>query len=363
MSNARSKLPVVARGLGLLIACAMAGRVQAYGADVWESLFGPSSDATGDWPRNLRVGAMVGFNLKGDFAMSGQFTVAGSDPGITGVAGQNHEYDDGYVRLDATGNYGGLTWNWGYENASQLTGQRLYFHSAQSFTATGNTGVSGDAQVGFDSAYGERLFPLWGGSLGWELGFGVLPIKIRDTQPMAASVMRVVHSFNASGIDSFPAPPYQGGYTGPSVTIDDTAAAEPGETVPAMLNGSRTIDVVLYNFRLGPTLQWELHPRLALAVSAGAAFGIASGGLEYDETLVFSDGSSAQNNGEVGETELVYGGYLAGILRYHAVKHGDLYLGLQYMPLTSATFSGDGREATLQMSGGLYFSVGLNWTF
>jgi hypothetical protein len=100
-----------------------------------------------------------------------------------------------------------------------------------------------------------------------------------------------------------------------------------------------------------------------LAVGAGAAVGIVSGGLKYDETLLFADGSTATNQGKVGNTKMVYGGYLAGTLLYHAVKHGDLYLGLQYMPLTSATISGDGREATLQMSGGLYLSVGLNWPF
>ncbi len=362
MSIVRSNHPVLACGLGFLVASALAGRVHAYDGDVWQNLFAPSSEATGDWPHNLRVGAMVGFNLKAEFAMSGQFTIAGSNPGTAG-GGQNHEYDDGYVRLDATGNNGGLTWNWGYENAGQLAGQRLYFHSTQSYSASGNARANGDAQVGFDSAYDGRLFPLWGGSFGWELGFGVMPIKIGDTQPMTASGTRIVHSFDASGIDALPTAPYQGGFTGPSVTIGDSATAEPNQSVSALLTGSRTVDVVLYNFRLGPTLQWEVHPRLALAVSAGAAFGIASGGLEYDETLVFADGSTAQNRGEVGDTELVYGGYLAGTLMYHAVKHGDLYVGMQYMPLTSASFSGGGREATLQMSGGLYFSVGLNWPF
>jgi hypothetical protein len=204
---------------------------------------------------------------------------------------------------------------------------------------------------------------LWGGHIGWEFGFGLLPTKISDNQSLAANVVRTVHSYDASGIDDFPDPPYEGPFTGPAVTIDDNAVAEPDDFVAATLAGSRTLDVMLYNFRLGPTLHWELHPRFAVAISAGGAFGIVAGDLEFDETLLLPDGSAARNQGKVGDTEFVYGGYVAGTLMYHAVKNGDIYVGFQYMPLTSATFSGGGREAELDLTGGLYFSAGINWPF
>src|SRR6478736_309433 len=53
--------------------------------------------------RHFRVGAMVGFNLKADFSMSGTFSASGNNPGAVGVSGQDHIYDDGYVRVDANG--------------------------------------------------------------------------------------------------------------------------------------------------------------------------------------------------------------------------------------------------------------------
>jgi hypothetical protein len=34
--------------------------------------------------------------------------------------GQIYNYDDGFVRLDSTGNAGDLTWNWGRDNAAQF---------------------------------------------------------------------------------------------------------------------------------------------------------------------------------------------------------------------------------------------------
>jgi hypothetical protein len=352
---------MLACGVGLLMVSATAVPAQSYNGDIWQNLFAaPGFDQ--DWPRHFRVGALVGFNFKADFSMSGPFTVSGRNPGTPGVGGQNHDYDDGYVRLDATGNSGGETWNWGYDSASQLVGNRLYYHSASSYTASDSASAGSGAQVGFDTAYGGHLFPLWGGAFGWELGFGLMPIKIKNNLSQPTTVTRIVHSFDASGVD-LPDAPYQGGFNGPSVTIGDIANAEPSEILSGTLSGSQTVDVTMYNLRLGPTLYWELHPRVGLEVSAGAAVGILSGGLKYDETLLLSDGSTAINQGKVGDTQIVYGGYVAGTLLYHAVKNGDLYVGFQYMPMSSATFSGGGREAKLDLSGGLYISAGINWPF
>ena len=363
MSRSRFHFPMLACGAGLLLASAPVGLAQSSDGEVWQNLFGPSGELEGDWPRHFRVGALVGFNFKASFAMSGPFTIAGSSPGTAGVGGQNHNYDDGYVRLDATGNSGGETWNWGYNSASQLVGNRLYFHSTDSYTASGSANVTGNAQVGFDSAYGGHLFPLWGGAFGWELGFGVLPIKVKNNLSLPTVVTRTVHSFDTFG-NILPQAPYQGGFTGPSATIGDVATAEPPEPPQqGILTGSQTVDVTMYNIRLGPTLHWEFASRFAVEVSAGASVGILAGGLKYDETVVLPGGSAATNQGEVGDTQLVYGGYLAGTLMYHAVKNGDFYVGFQYMPLSNATFNGDGRSAKLDMSGGVYISAGINWPF
>jgi len=351
---------MLARRAGLLLAFCVVLSGQSARGDTWLDLFGPPPEP-GEWSRQFRVGALAGFNLKAEFSMSGRFPVSGSNPGAAG-GGQNHDYDDGYVRLDATGDNGGLTWNWGYDDASQLSGNRLSYRGTESFTTAGSATVNGDAQIGFDTAYGGRITQLWGGVLGWEFGFGFLPVSITDNLSLPASVTRVVHSYDASGID-LPAAPYRGSFNGPGATISDIAVVESTEIVPATLGGSQTLDVTLYNFRLGPTLQWELHPRVAVAVSAGAAFGIVTGDLKYNETLLFTDGSTANNQGQVGDTQLVYGGYVAGTLLYHAVKNADFYVNLQYMPMSTATFSGSGREAKLDLTGGLYVSAGLSWPF
>lgn len=320
--------------------------------------------------RHFRVGALVGFNLKADFSMSGTFGVSGNNPGAAGISGQDHIYYDGYVRVDANGNADNSTWYWGYQNAGQYNSgtERLTFHAVDSFSASGGNGTeTGDPQVGVEATYGGHL-TRWGRALvGWELGFGFLPVKIEQRQNLSASVSRTIHSYDASGFTTpdtkFPDAPYQGTYTGPGALIYDTAQAEASTLLTGVpLTSERTLDATLYSFRLGPTLHWELSQRLAAAVSAGAALGVVSGELQFNEQLQLPDGV-ANNGGAFSSTEIVYGGYLSAALMFHAEEHGDFYLGVQYMPLSDATFSGGGREAKLDLTGAVYISAGINWPF
>ena len=60
-----------------------------------------------------------------------------SDPGPPTGHGIDRTYDDGYVLVDITGNSFGLTWNWGYVEASQYFAatDTYHFHTIQ---ITGN---------------------------------------------------------------------------------------------------------------------------------------------------------------------------------------------------------------------------------
>jgi hypothetical protein len=317
-----------------------------------------------DWPRHFRVGALVGINIKAEFKMGGEFTVSGSQPGPPGESGRDHLYDDGYVLVDETGNAQGLTSNWGYDNASQYDpiAQTLTFHSANSFTASGSAKSDDSPYLGLDVAYGAKIWRRGPTQIGWEFGFGYLPVTIKDNQPVSADINRTVHSFGTGGI-LVPTAPYNGGSSGIGPTVPDTATALAGDATSGTIAGSRTLDMTLFLFRLGPMLHWEMHPRWAMTLSAGPAFGYVNGDLKFDENIVSADGGSANNRGRTGGSDFVFGGYVGATLLFHAEEHGDFYVGVQYMPLGSATVSGEGRQARLDMSGGIYFSVGVNWPF
>lgn len=364
MHSKRTTSRIAGMVLGASLAITFPGLAQIVDGDFSRFLM-PTDTEEEYWPRHFRVGAFVGLNIKANFSMSGTFKFSQNNPGATGSGGVDRIYDDGYVRVDANGTADNSTWNWGYQNPGQTnTPQQLLFHAADSYTASGNAAVSGDAQVGFETTYGGQM-TRWGSALvGWEFGFGFLPINIKDDRTITGvSATQITHSFDASGI-VIPDAPYAGTYNGPGALISDVAQFVSGNTYnDRTLTGERKLDVNLYSFRLGPTFQWEFHPRFALAVSGGAAVGIVSGQLKFNEAVRFPDGSTAVNVGSYSSTELTYGGYLSAALLFHAVKNGDFYIGAQYMPMSNATFSGGGREATLDLTGSLYLSVGINWPF
>ncbi len=306
---------------------------------------------------------MVGMNISANFNMKGSLNV--NRP--AGV------YDDGYVRKDNTGNAGGQTSYWGYDTQSQYNqgNQTLTMHDTTSFATSGGSESSGSAFAGFDMAYGGNLWDWGRARIGWDLGFGLLPINISDSRPMSiTSIKQSTLIFDASNpYGTIPSAPYQGGPNGgpdqttigakPTSTSSTTLAPGSGETWT--LTGSRTLDVMLYTVRLGPSVYWDLNEDWGLSAGAGPAVGIVSGNLKYNETITTT--TSITSKGQVDGTDVVYGGYVNAMLMYHVEENGDLYLGVQYMSLGNATISGGGRSGQLNLGGQVYITAGINWPF
>jgi hypothetical protein len=307
------------------------------------------------WTRNFRIGALAGMNIKGDFSLNGQFNVGGNAPGV---------YDDGYVLVDATGNAGGYTTYWGYQDAAQYdagTGA-LLMHSSTGFTANSSGEGQEDFALGFDLAY-NWMFKRWERArLGMEFGFGWLPISLKDDAATSATVDRLTYSFNTGGI-LMPTAPYNGGSSGIGPAIRDTATLVGSDTTSGLLTGARVLNASLYNFRLGPAFFYDVSSRVGLTASLGPAVAIVDETYKFNETLTFTDGSSSRNRGSFSGTDVIYGGFLNLTATYHVEDGGDLYLGVQYMPMSGSTLSEGGRRVDLDFSGQVYFSFGVNWWF
>jgi len=340
-------------GLATFAACMLAGV-----AGQAQSEYDPG------WTKNFRVGAISGFNIKGDFKVSGQFPMGGNNPGPVGVGGADHVYDDGYVRVDETGNAQGYTSFWGYESAAQYDAgsQQLFMHSTTSYTGQGSGSGDNDFSLGAELAYGG-VINHWGRSrLGWEFGFGWLPFEVSNNSPFAALVNRDTYAFDTGGI-ILPGAPYSGGSSGLGPTIHDVATLVGSDVVPGVVQGSQSLDVDLFLFRLGPTFFYDVSPYVGFMVSAGPAAALVSQTYHYNESIAFTDGTTASNRGSFSDSEFVYGGYISVMGTYHVEAGGDLYLGLHYMPLSDASISQSGRAGSLDFSGQFLISAGINWTF
>ena len=354
--------------LGSLLLGTGAACAQGWDQDL-SHLFNLGKSDQSQWTRHFRLSAVMGLNFRGKVETAGTFAFSGNHPGAAGVSGQDHFYDDGYVRVDATGNKNGQTWYWGYQGGSTqyVPGDdRIYFHAAESYTVSGSAEPGSGAEAGFELAYGGKVRQGERSSLGWEFGFGFMPIGIKDQRTLGGvSATRITHSYPTAGI-VVPAGPYQGTYSGPGALLNDVAQNETigaGTVTGLNLVGTRELEATLYSLRLGPTWQWDPHPRISTLLGAGAALGIVSGDLKMFESVQFPDGTMGVNAGRHSGTELTYGGYLSAALLLHTVENGDLYLGVQYLPMSSATFRAAGRRAQLDQVQAVYFSIGIHWPF
>jgi len=317
-----------------------------------------------DWTRNFRIGMQIAFNVKADFTLDGAIASSAGDPGLPGVPGQNHFYDDGYVRVDNTGNAGGVTSYWGYTDASQFeadTGQ-LVFKNTRGFTTQNGLEASSGANFGFEMAYGGRLHDWRRVRLGWEFGYGLLPLNLDDSSQLPATFLRVVQSFDTGGI-TLPLAPYQGGASGLGPLIPDRATERPPEIVNGTLSGVRELDVTLHSFRLGPTVFWRFHRRWALNGGVGPASGLVNGGYDFTETFLFEDGTTAANSGRDHQTVVVFGGYASASVLFRVVANADLYFSAQFLSLGDIQYGGSGRRATLDLGRTVITSIGINWPF
>jgi hypothetical protein len=326
-----------------------------------------------DWTWNVRAGVMAGFNIKSSFKTGSTLSISGGNPGTTN-AGVNHFFNDGYVRVDDFKNAGGYTTYWGYQDASQndTANNRILYHSGSTFNTTSGSSISGNsenANVGFEVAAGGYLWRWEHMRLGFDLGFGYLPINMSakeatSAKPLSGSLDFNTYAFQVPNGVVLPGAPYNGGPSGfGQPSIHDVMSQVGSSNTSATLAGTQTLEVTLYSFRLGPSLYWDLSRYFGLSVSAGPAIGFVTGNLNFNETITIGNNPPTPHKGGFSSTEFVYGGYVNATLTYHAVANGDFYLSAQYMPLSNANFSGGGRSARLDMHGAVYVSAGINWPF
>ena len=323
--------------------------------DSWSFIQIPAN--TDDWTRHFRIGALVGMNISANFSRSGTFGISGNNPAL-GI------YDNGYVRPDQNGDPN-FTSYWGYNNRAlqyNPTAQTLTMNAATSFSTTSSAKESG-VFPGFDMAYGDNLWYWRHARVGWELGFGLLPISISENDITPAVVTQNAYTFSTATLGiAFPtAPSYQGSSSGIG-NIIPTAFTQSATNINGTVSGKQTLDVMLYTLRLGPTFYWDLTEHVSLALGGGPAVGLVSGDYKYNETVT-AGGVSANNSGKISGTDFTYGGYVNATVLCHVTDNGDIYAGVQFMPMSDATISGGGRSGRLNLGGQVYFTVGINWPF
>jgi hypothetical protein len=309
-----------------------------------------------DWTKHFRIGLQLAVNVKAEFTTAGTINLS-SRPGV---------YDDGYVLPDASGSESPTTTNWGYNSAGQVNAadNTITFHRTDSYSINDSGSVTREdaPYIGMELAYGGPIHTWHHVFLGWEVGYSFLPIAISDKRNLAAFISgtEAVHDYDPSV--TLPPKGYKGTFNGPGAAINLNGAVSTVD-FDGTITGPRTLDVGLHNFRFGPTIHFEFARHFAVEGSAGGVLGIVSGDYRFNETIYGSEGTVSNIRGKFGTTDVVYGGYVNGLLLYHIEEHGDIYAGVQLTSMTDSDFSKGGRTARLDLGAAFSFLVGVNWPF
>ena len=291
-----------------------------------------------------------GLNLSARFKNAG-ITPAAS-PGAA-LGGIDHNYNDGYVRVDYSGNYGGETWNWNYNHAAQVHGQSVVLSASNPGDLGGKT--DGDPQHGLELTFNRELGHLGRCPWGVEAAFGFTDLTFRQSATVTGGPLTVDAYAMSPEAGPVPLPP-QGTFAGPGPMLSDTPARLP-VTVASELTGA------MYGFRVGPYLDIPLGERVTFTLSAGLAVAVLDTEFSYQQTYTAPDAAAVSQARTGTHSDVLPGGFVAGNLSCRLGKGWTVFAGAQYQNTGTYTHTLADKQAQVDLRQGIFVTAGVGWAF
>lgn len=310
-----------------------------------------ADDADNVWPEKDRVqlGYRMGFNMSLKLRNIAS-PVAANNPSMTGKS-----YTDGFVGTDETGNAGGLTTYWGYQNAGQVRDGNKYLLLHNSGSGQIGSALNNDVNNGLELTWDHELARYKHVRLGMEAAFNWMEILVKQTCTAPSGVL---------GVDAFPL-----GYTPPSAPYTGSATSVPfmpllGTTPTGLpMTVFSDFDANLYGFRLGPYLDVPLSKRLLLTFASGLAVTLADSQFSYTQSYTTPGGGGVLSRESTSDFDAVMGGYaeIQGTLKL--TKQINLFTGIQYQASDSYKVTAGDKQAELDFGNAWYWTLGLSYSF
>jgi hypothetical protein len=326
-------------------------------------------------PQRNRFGLSYrsGFNTTVNFKNIGTMAAPASIGSPTG-GGQNRTYDDGYNRVDVTGNNHGpgfdhTTWNWGYNNASQVqpsaaNPQTIAFHSASASGAVSQDNGE-DLQPGFEITYNRELIQKFGCTWGLETAFGYSQFEVDDNDPLSLPGKQITDTYTVpSDSSGMPLPPagHQGNFQGPGAVIGDIPTRTTS-SINGTVTGTRKFTADLYGFRFGPYVQIPLGSKVNFNLSAGFALVYVKSDFRYYESASIAGLSSPALTSSSSHEDWLPGGYVSGTFSYKLSDRWGVFTGAQFQDVGKYTQTQAGRQAVLDLRESVFVTLGATFSF
>jgi hypothetical protein len=318
------------------------------------------SDGSAD---SLSFSARFGFNMPTRFKGGALPFVA---PQLT-PNGLAYNYDDGYVLRDASGNKGGYTVNWGFNNASQVTSpgtpnNSVAMHRTVSVDPMASFWKDSDVSTGGELLYRHEIGCIakpvrWG----FEAAVNFMDNSVNDGSTFTGNVTRQTDIFNP-----FPGAtitgPRQQTFTGPGTVLNATPSAS-FPLSPASMSGNRRIDADIWGFRLGPYVEYAVTKKFDLSLSAGLAVALVDAEASWADTLTIVGGGSHPIVGSGDDHAWRFGAYVAGTAEYKFAKDWSLMGGVQFQDVANYDHNISGRGVEIDLSKSIFVTLGLGYRF
>lgn len=314
----------------------------------------------------------VGLNIRTAFKSLGGFTTQTAVGAAIG--GVDHNYDDGFNRVDSRAIPDGLTRNWGFSNASQTPGDGTVLRMNSSSSAADLTSQSGsDYKPGLEVRYRRQIGVLENLRWGIEGVFSWHDLSAEESHSLAGTVTRITDTYSLNG---FPAAvPFTGNANDPGPLISDIPARTP-TVIPggAVVTGQSKLDAALFAIKLGPQVEWRPSPasRWGLTLNAGLAAAIVNSEFTFSESVTIpSMGpglqpgvSATQARAASGSTaEVLLGGYAGLSASYKFTDRLSLIGAGQYQNLGTFSQTVAGKKAEIELGNTILLSLGLRYSF
>lgn len=266
-------------------------------------------------------------------------------PGIGPAdATADRTYDDGFVNIGAATPGSGLTTYWGYMNASQVQNGDLVYARVggerRDVTIHDTAAVTGwnddaDWETGpfLELTYSVPIRPNL--TAGFGVNFMSTDIDVSRGGLNTISQFQQLDVYDVTAIDTYPlngiippGPGYEGSFAGPGPLLgnvpDSRAFPETlASTDTALFLDSirDVLDLDLYTFGLGGTLNWIPHPQFFVAAQAGVALNLADWNGYRNELITQSDNGGpatdfSRRTVRADDQEVLWGLYLQSSLAW-----------------------------------------------
>jgi hypothetical protein len=330
----------------------------------------------------VTISLRLGMNISGSFRGPSTIYLPMHFPAAGGrhtPNGDPYNYDDGYVLKDISGNAGGQTWYWGYDNTKQVD---IADHTITFDRTTVPNQVSGAGgnqsddltRVGAELSYYRELGVKddWHGfRYGLEAAVNFMPISFSGSSESSVPFMHTVDTYSFTpgttppGFDNPSELPYQGTFQGPNFVINVPAVS----SVSAMTQGGtfliqQKFDANLWGFRLGPYVELPLSKRWSLHLSGGLAVGLLDGNMSWNETFIMpNNGKSISVHGGGDNAEFLWGGYVNLQAQYQISQRWGLEAGVQFQDLGTYDHNFGSRGVQVDLSRSIFVHAGISFSF